>query len=59
MSTHNMHFVNAAVAVPTIGSIFGWLPTVIGLLGAIMACIVYGLQIYDWIEKRRGVRPPE
>lgn len=54
MNVHTIHAANFAVAAPTVATIFGYLPTVFGLIATVGACVVYGMQIYDWIEKRRA-----
>lgn len=56
MSVHTIHAANIAIAAPTIATIFGWLPVGLGLLATVLACVVYGLQIYDWFEQRRNKR---
>lgn len=51
-----MHVANVAVAMPTIATLMGILPTVLGLIATLLAIVVYGLQVIDWIEKRRAKR---
>lgn len=56
VSTHNIHIANVAVAAPTVATILGYLPVALGLLATLLAIVVYGLQIYEWFEKRAKER---
>jgi hypothetical protein len=41
-------FFNWASAITLVGTLLGWLPNILALMGIIW----YGMQAYDWIEKR-------
>jgi hypothetical protein len=55
----HLHPVKSTCAVIA-GVVGGWtLSGVLSAIASLVAIIVGGLQIYDWVQRKRGKRPPK